>query len=298
MPNPSPTGSVEWTILRVIQWSTSYLRERSIDSPRAASEILLAHALGLERVQLYVQHDKPLEASELSGFKELIRRRIRRQPVAYIIGQKGFWNLDLHVEPSVLIPRPETEEVVTAALSELARYGSERGARVLDLGTGSGAIALAMASEARNHRYWACDISTAAVAVARRNAVEAGIPEKVIFFVADWFSALKPGQALFDLIVSNPPYVATRALAALPPEIVRYEPKLALDGGPDGLRSHAAIIEAAHRYLAPEGVLMLEIGYDQREAVQRLAAAAGHYNRFSCSKDYGGHDRVAIMHKK
>jgi release factor glutamine methyltransferase len=180
----------------------------------------------------------------------------------------------------------------------LARYGQGQGARVLDLGTGSGAVVLAIASEAGRHRYWACDISTAAVALARRNADEAGLREKVHFFMADWFSALKPGWAVFEMIVSNPPYVASGVLAGLQPEIVRFEPKLALDGGPDGLRSHAVIIEAAHRYLAPEGVLILEIGHDQREAIRQIAAASGHYDRFNCAKDYSGHDRVAMMFKK
>jgi release factor glutamine methyltransferase len=297
MPNPLPANNTEWTIMRVLQWSVPFLKERHIDSPRLTAEALLAHALKVERIQLYLQHDKPLEAAELASFKDFLQRRLRREPVAYIIGRKGFWTLDLGVEPRVLIPRPETEGLVEAALAVLSQH-EQQGARVLDLGTGSGAVVLALASEGGNHRYWACDVSKAATAVARRNAREAGLQDKVRFFAADWLSAFKPGRAVFDLIVSNPPYVASGVLAGLQPEIVRYEPKLALDGGADGLRSHRVIIESAHQYLAPGGALLLEIGSDQSEAVQRIAEEAARYEGFWCARDYSGRDRVVRMHKK
>jgi len=298
MSNPPPAVDRKWTILGVIQWAAAYLKERGIESPRSAAEILLAHALQTDRVQLYVHHDKPLEKAELAVFKELIRRRVRREPVAYILGRKGFWTLDLAVGPEVLIPRPETERLVEAALAVLVKVPEGRCARVLDLGTGSGAVVLALAAEAGRHRYFASDLSTAAVATARRNARAAGVGGRVEFFAADWFSAIKRRCEPFDVIVSNPPYVTRSALTELQPEIVRHEPHLALDGGPDGLNSYRAIIGAAGSHLAPGGALLLEIGSDQREAVLRIAAQAGGYDDARCVADYAGRDRVVALRKK
>ncbi|HSO60917.1 MAG TPA: peptide chain release factor N(5)-glutamine methyltransferase [Desulfobacterales bacterium] len=298
MSNPPPAVEPKWTILGVIQWAAAYLKERGIESPRSAAEILLAHALQTDRVQLYVHHDQPLEKAELAVFKELIRRRVRREPVAYILGRKGFWSLDLTVGPEVLIPRSETERLVETALSVLVKVPEGQCARVLDLGTGSGAVVLALAAEAGRHRYFASDLSIAAVACARRNARAAGIGGRVDFFAADWFSAIKRGCEPFDVIVSNPPYVVRSALAELQPEIVRHEPHLALDGGPDGLNSYRAIIGAAGSHLAPGGALLLEIGSDQREAVLGIAAQAGGYDDGRCVADFAGRDRVVALLKK
>jgi release factor glutamine methyltransferase len=297
MPTPPPAANLQWTIQRVLHWACGYLRDHGIESPRSAAEILLAHALGTERIHLYMHHDKPLEKTELSVFKGYLRRRIRREPVAYIVGRKGFWSLDLSVKPAVLIPRPETECLVEAALAVLAGHASVPAAHVLDLGTGSGAIVLALAIEAGGHHYFASDVSPEAVAVARKNATDAGLCERVRFFVGDWLSAVRP-DPLFDLIVSNPPYVAAREMVELQPEIVGYEPSLALNGDEDGLRSYRAILGAAHRHLKPTGTLVLEIGSSQREAVQLLAEQTGAYQDYRCQRDYGGHERVVMMQKK
>jgi release factor glutamine methyltransferase len=297
MPTPPPAANLQWTVERILQWARGYLGDRGIDSPRSAAEIMLAHALGTDRIHLYMYPDKPLKKTELAVFKDYIRRRIQREPVAYIVGRKGFWSLELGVTPSVLIPRPETECLVEASLAVLAGRGVVSAARILDLGTGAGAIVLALASEAGAHRYFASDVSPEAVAVARCNASAAGLSERVRFFVGDWFSAVRP-DPVFDLIVSNPPYVARGEMARLQPEILRYEPKLALDGDEDGLRSYRAIVGAAHLHLKPGGTLMLEIGHDQREAVQRMAEQAGVYDVCGCQRDYGGHDRVITMNKK
>ncbi|MCU0602571.1 MAG: peptide chain release factor N(5)-glutamine methyltransferase [Desulfobacterales bacterium] len=266
-------------MLKVLQWAAPYLAARGIDSPRATAEILLAHALHTERVQLYVHHDQPLEPVELAAFKQLLRRRLRREPVAYIVGWKGFWTLELTVTPEVLIPRPETEGLVEAALAALNALPHGRTARVLDLGTGSGAIVLALAAEAPGHRYFASDISPAAIAVARRNAEAAGVSDRVFFWAADWFSALQPVRGVFA-------------------EIARYEPRQALDGDADGLRSHRAIVAAAHRHLAPGGRLLLEIGCDQGRAVQQIIEPSGRYVGFQCTKDYSGRERVVSVRKK
>ncbi len=297
MPNPSPRTNCEWNILRILKWASGYLKNRGIESPRSAAEILLAHALGSDRLHLYMHHDQPLEKAELALFKALIQRRIQREPVAYIVGRKGFWSLDLDVTPSVLIPRPETERLVEAALTWLADRGRGPAADVMDLGTGSGAIVLAIASGASAHRFFASDVSPEAIAVARRNAATAGVSGRVRFFVGDWLCAVRRGP-IFDLILSNPPYVATQEWAGLQPEIVRFEPRLALDGDADGLRSYRAIVGAACHHLKPGGTLMLEIGCDQREAVRCIAEQSGAYEAFGNLKDYSGLDRVLTMRKK
>lgn len=281
----------------MLQWAGGYLKNRGIESPRAAAEILLAHALRTDRVHLYMHHDQPLDKPELALFKTLIQRRLQGEPVAYIVGSKGFWTLDLEVTPAVLIPRPETERLVEAALDWLAARSSGEPADVLDLGTGSGAIVLAIASAATGHRLYAADLSPEAVAVARRNARAAGAAERVRFFVGDWLCALRRGP-VFDLIVSNPPYIASGEWPRLQSEIVRYEPRLALDGDKDGLRCFRAIVAAAHQHLKPNGALMLEIGCDQREAVGRIAEASGAYTAGACLTDYGGRDRVVTLLKK
>ncbi len=298
MPNPSPPADEPWTIMRLIHSSAAFLKERGIDSPRTTAELLLAHALGLERVQLYMRHDQPLAPREVAAFRELIRRRLRREPVAYILGRKGFWTLELAVGPEVLIPRPETECLVEAALARLAAFPAERPARVLDLGTGSGAIILALASAAPRHRYFASDLSIGALATARRNALAAGLGQRAAFWAADWLEAFRPDGAFFELIVSNPPYIARAELAGLPPEIARHEPPLALDGGEDGLSSLRIILHGACRHLVPGGSLLLEIGAGQRTAVAGLADQAGGYDEVRCLTDLSGRDRVMALTKK
>jgi release factor glutamine methyltransferase len=298
MSNPPQSTDASYTILKLVQRTAAFLQERGIDSPRTTAELLLGHVLRLERVQLYVRHDQPLEAAEVAAFRELIRRRLRREPVAYIVGRKGFWTLDLEVGPAVLIPRPETERLVEAALDRLTKIPPGRRARVLDLGAGSGAVVLALAAAAPQHRYFASDISAAALATARRNCLGAGCGDRVAFFAADWFGALRRDAEPFDLILSNPPYIARGALPGLQPEIALHEPQLALDGGPDGLQGHRAIVAGAGRHLTAGGALMLEIGADQRAAVNALAVQAGCYDEAQCLQDYAGCDRVMVMCKK
>ncbi len=297
MPNPPLRTNSEWTILRILQWASTYFKNRGIESPRAAAEILLSHALGTDRVHLYMHYDQPLDKAELALFKTFIQRRLQREPVAYIVGRKGFWSVDLCVTPDVLIPRPETERLVEAALTWLSDRAFESAADVIDLGTGSGAIVVAMAFEAGAHRFFASDVSPEAIAIARSNAVTAGVAEHVRFFVGDWLSAVRRSP-IFDLIVTNPPYVVSGEWFDLQPEIVHYEPRLALDGDEDGLRSYRAIVGTAHRFLKPGGALMMEIGCRQQEAVLVFAEQSGAYDTYKCLKDYSGHDRVVTMQKK
>jgi release factor glutamine methyltransferase len=297
MPNPPQADSLEWTVLRVLQWATGYLKGRGVESPRAAAELLLSHVLGTERVQLYVRYDQPLVPAELAAFKEGIRRRLRHEPVAYIVGRKGFWTLDLRVSPEVLIPRPETELLVEQALSVLRAHPAGCPARVLELGVGSGAVLLALAMEAGAQRFFGCDIAAGAVALARANALAAGVGERVSLWAGDWFAGLN-AKGGFDLIVSNPPYVRSAEIDRLQPEITAYEPRIALDGGPDGLRSYRSILSAAHGQLVTGGSLILEIGSDQRAAVLQLAEETGRYVPAQCRRDYSGHDRVITWRKK
>jgi len=288
----------QWTIIKLIRWATSYLKSYDIDSPRATGEILLAHALHLNRIDLYLKHDQPLVAEELQAFKSLIQRRVRREPVAYILGVKEFWSLDLEVNANVLIPRPETECVVEAALDLISRKSSGAPLRILDLGTGSGAIVLALASQQPRHKYFAVDRFLPAVELACRNAGRHNLGQKIHFFVGDWLASIKDAKPGFDLIVSNPPYIPRRVINGLQPEIHQYEPIAALDGDTDGLACYRNIIGSAHGHLNAAGLLVLEIGHDQREDIRQITADSDRYAGFSCAKDYGGYDRVVTMRKR
>jgi len=299
MQNPPGPREAEWTILSLIKWATGYFTSHGIDSPRATAEILLATLLNLKRIDLYLRYDQPLIDSELSGFKSLIKRRINREPVAYIIGKKDFWSLDLEVNPNVLIPRPDTETLVEAALSclEPADPLLNPAGLVLELGTGSGAIVLALASERPAYRYVATDISLSALQVARKNARRHQLDAAVQFVAGNWLDPFSPNKPVFDMIVSNPPYIPSGDISGLQPEVSRFEPLLALDGRSDGLHAIRQIIFSAHPRLKPQGVLLLEMGFNQKEAVIELIQQSGYYHPFQIIKDYAGHDRVVVMYK-
>ena len=287
----------DWNILKLLRWTTSYFQSHAIESSRAAAEILLAHVLKINRVDLYVQFDRPMNQTELGAYKSLIKRRVNREPVAYILGRKEFWSLDLTVSPEVLIPRPETECLVEWALERIPRLQKKNPQCILELGTGSGAIVLALASERPGNKFIATDISVGALALARRNAANCQLSGVVSFVCGDWMSPFRTDTDKFDLIVTNPPYIPTDVIEGLQVEITDYEPRLALDGDTDGLACIRQIIHTAITHLAPGGGLMLEIGADQRGAVARLAEEIGHYANISFRKDYSGKDRVALLEK-
>lgn len=288
----------KWTILNLIRWASSFFKTHDIDSPRATAEILLAHVLNLKRIDLYLRYDQPLGSDELEKFKALIKRRINREPVAYILGRKEFWSLDLVITTDVLIPRPETECLVEIALGVLSGSSRIPSRRILELGTGSGAIILSLASQNPLDLYFASDLSLEAVRVARRNAKRQHLDGKIHFFCGDWFSPLDRKKISFDMILSNPPYIETGVMNQLQPEIFAHEPAMALDGGEDGLDGLRRIVESAHLFLKPRGMLILEIGHNQQEDVHKMMDACGQYEQFGCTKDYGGHDRVVQMRKK
>jgi release factor glutamine methyltransferase len=252
---------------------------------RAEAGILLAHALGKPRSWLFAHADDPLDAAGAAAFAALVERRAAGEPVAYLVGRRGFWTLDLEVTPATLIPRPETELLVELALARLPRNGAPR---VADLGTGSGAIALAIARECPHAQVLATDASEAALAVARRNAETNGI-RSVAFARSDWFAGL--ADARFDLVVSNPPYIAADD-PHLAQGDLRYEPASALASGSDGLDDIRRIVDGARAHLAQGGWLLFEHGWDQGRAVRGLLEAAG-YGEVFTAQDLEQRDRVS-----
>jgi release factor glutamine methyltransferase len=298
MQNPSRKNDSHWTILKILNWTTSYFNSYDIDSPRSTAEILLAHALKLKRIDLYLRYDQPLCGNELSRFKTLIKKRVNREPVAYIVGVKEFWSLNLSVTKDVLIPRPETECLVETALSLMPEDSNAHSTRrILELGTGSGAVIIALASCRIKNLFFASDVFTKSVAVAQDNAQCHALDGAINFFVGDWFSPFKKDKPLFDIILSNPPYVPTGLIHKLPPEIYKHEPSRALDGGKDGLFAIKHIIKNAPTYLNSDGYLLMEIGHNQKEKVIEIVNGCGEYEHVTFTKDYSGYNRVVQMKK-
>ncbi len=294
-PKDPQTRESPWTILKLLGWTTSYFESKNIEGARASAEILLADTLNLNRIDLYLRHDQPLTPGELARFKSLIKRRVKREPVAYITGRKEFWSMDLAVTPDVLIPRPETECLVERALTAIPDKNSGQPWKILELGTGSGAIILALASEKPGHLYFASDLSQSALKIAKANAQNHGLSDRISFFAGNWFDPLKANVRKFHLIVSNPPYIQTRIIETLEPEVSRHEPRRALDGGQSGMASLESIIVRAPAFLHPESLLILEIGYDQRDRTEYTVQKSGQYESVEFITDYGGHDRVAVL---
>jgi release factor glutamine methyltransferase len=274
-----------WTTLSVLDWTTQRFTEAGITSARLEAQLLLSHVLQCTRTQLYMNFDKPLAEPELAGYRGLIKRRLGGEPVAYLIGEHEFWGLPLFVDPHVLVPRPDTETVVEVSVKLVDKAAA---LRVLDLCTGSGAIALALAKELPAARVIATDVSTNAVAIATKNVERNKLGERVEVRHGDLFAPVA-GEA-FDLIVSNPPYIATSVIATLSAEVKR-EPVLALDGGADGMVFYDRICRDAIAHLAPGGALVVEHGYDQADAVRERFVRAG-FADVSLVHDLGKNPRV------
>jgi release factor glutamine methyltransferase len=286
---------MEWTVLKLIAWTEAYFARHQIDSPRLTAEILLGFCLGVRRLDLYLQHDRPMEKQELARFKSLIKRRKNREPVAYITGEKGFFESIFQVAPGVLIPRPDTETLVTVTLDLMARQ-SGRTKTVLELGVGSGAVIVSLAKSAPKDRFFGGDISWAALKAARKNADREEV-RNIHFFRGSWFGPLAV-QPVFDVIVSNPPYIPTREIAGLAPEIRDHEPLTALDGGHDGLACIRKILVQACDYLVPGGDLVLEMGFDQKPGITAAARQFSGYETIEFVRDLANHERVAHLKKK
>ncbi|GAK57997.1 modification methylase, HemK family [Candidatus Vecturithrix granuli] len=282
----------QWTILEILQWTTTYFQEKGVQSPRLTAELLLAHTLQQERMYLYVHYDQPLEPEERKQFKTLILRRIQGTPTQYLTGVQEFWSLAFRVTPAVLIPRPETEHLVELAV-ELGRSFSQPA--ILDLGTGSGAIAISLKHELPHANIYASDVSEAALTIARENAqslLPAG--RQMTFFQGDLFAPFP--EMTFDLIVSNPPYISELEYAALTCEVRDHEPKLALYAGKDGLDVYRRLIAGAAAHLNPHGVVLVEIGCGQQDAVVQLFEQQ-HFSIERIVKDYAGIARVIAARK-
>ncbi len=295
MPSNDATPAQKWTIIKILEWTADYFRQHGIAQSRAVAEILLAHILCCERIDLYLRHDQPLNEEELARYRQVIRRRAKFEPEAYIVGQKEFWSLPLKVSPDVLIPRPETECLVEAVLEKLP---ADDIVNTLELGVGSGAISIALAHERPQWCFWASDISRRAVDIARANAGRLLPTAAIRFFVGRWFDALDADASVFDLIVSNPPYIPTAQLDQLQPEIKTYEPFSALDGGNDGMESLGQIIDSAHIYLNPGGWLMLEMGHDQTSRIQERVRRHHIYDLVEFRNDYSGCPRIAQIRRR
>ncbi len=279
-----------WTIGRLLEWTTNYLRQKGSESPRLDTEVLLAHALGCKRIDLYARHGEEAPEPGRQRFRELVRQRIEGCPVAYLVGRKEFFSLDFTISRSVLIPRPDTECLVIECL-RLAKEKTEP--KILDVGTGSGCIAVAVAKHLKTARVTAVDISPEALAVAASNADRHGVGERIRFIQGDLFASLPPGER-YDFILGNPPYIPREEIAKLADGVRNYEPHLALDGGVNGFAVFERLIAEASTHLNPDGYLLIEIGSPQEvPARERISRHEG-YELEKTIRDGSGHPRVLI----
>jgi release factor glutamine methyltransferase len=273
-------------LVEVLQKSAALFKEKGIDAPRLDAELIVGHVLALDRVALYLQHDRPLAEAEVDRIRELVRRRARREPMAYVLGHREFWSMDLLVRPGVLVPRPDTETLVEAAL-ELVPEGERF--FVADVGTGSGAVALAIAKERPEARVFATDIADEALRVAKENATRLGLAERIAFLKGPLLDPI-PSDRTIDLVLSNPPYIPSADIADLMADVRDYEPRLALDGGPDGLDVIRGLIAASAR---ARRAIAIEVGAGQAERVSQLLRDTG-FTDVRTRKDLSGIDRVVI----
>lgn len=280
-----------WTIGRILKWTEQYFKEKGIESPRLDAEVLLSHILGRERIYLYVHFDEPLEPTELARYREAIKQRVQRVPVAYIIGEKEFMGLTFKVTADTLVPRPDTEILVQAAVERLRARGETP--RFADIGTGSGAICLSILHFLPKAQADTVDISPAARAVAEENAAALEVADRVTFHTGDLLAPLA-GQC-YDAILSNPPYIPDGDIAALAPEVRLKEPRTALAGGKDGLDFYRRLTADAPAHLKDGGFLAVEVGIHQAAPVATLAVPA--FSRTEILKDYAGIERVVIAWK-
>ena len=276
------------TVLAVMLRSADYLTTKGVESARLDAEYLLAHVLGLGRLEMYLQHERLLETGELDRFRPLLKRRAQREPLQYILGRQGFRELDLVVGAGVLIPRPETEGLVEVVLTWAE---GREGLQVLDVGTGSGAIVLSLLSEGPFATGVGTDASAAALDFARRNRKGADLQSRLALRCGRLFETLEPGER-FDVIVANPPYVAESDRVGLQAEVVDWEPEEALFAGSDGLAVLREIVPGAVAALRPGGLLALEVGVGQAGPVVDLVGSTGAYDDARVHKDLAGKDRI------
>lgn len=280
------------TVLEIIKKTTEFFVQRGVESARLNAELLVGHALGLQRMQLYLQFERPLTDAELDKVRPLVRRRGQREPLQYILGTTEFAGLVLKTDKRALIPRPETERLIEIVVERMVVTPS----RILDLGTGTGAIALALASKFPEAKVVATDRDSAALALAAENAQATGLSSRVSFVESNWFSSL-PNDVRFDLIVSNPPYLTAEETQAAAPEVRDHEPRKALEsGGTDGLADLRQIVESAAEFLAQDGWLVLETGIAQHPLLSECARAQG-FSSVESLRDLAGRDRFVVLRR-
>ena len=265
--NPAAQDPDAWTVKRILDWTIDYLGKHGSESPRLDAEILLAHARGCKRIQLYTQYEQVLTDQHRAVMRELVRRRAAAEPVAYLVGHREFFSLSFEVNASVLIPRPETETLVLEAVGII---GTDKPCRVLELGTGSGCIAIAIAKQCPKATIVTVDISEAATEVAKRNAAKHEVADRIEFRIGSLFDPINDDEQ-FDMLVSNPPYVCTAEIAQLARDVKDHEPHSALDGGADGLDLVRTIISDGTKYLSPGAQMLIEIDPDQAGPVCEIS---------------------------
>lgn len=286
------TAKPIWTIAKVLDWTKQYFADKGLENPRLDAEILLCSVLQCQRITLYVHFDQPLEEHELAQYRGYVARRAAAEPLAYILGSRAFMKYDFKVTPDVLVPRPETELLVECA-AKLAGFIEKP--EILDIGTGSGAIIVSLLDMLPKAYGTAVDVSPGALAVAKENAKQIGVDGRLIFVRSDLYAALPQG-AKFDVIISNPPYIPSADISGLAAD-VRREPRLALDGGADGLNFYRRIIAGAPQYLKDDGFLAFEIGINQGKAVADLCRSHG-FRVTAVRHDYAGIERMVFAAKE
>jgi release factor glutamine methyltransferase len=289
-----------WTVRRLLEWTTGFFGRKNVDSPRLSAELLLSHVLSVPRIKLYTDYERPLDEGQLAQFRSLVQRAGEHEPIAYLTGRAHFFNLEFEVTRDVLIPRPDTETLVENVLQLARNTAGFEAPRVLDLCTGSGCIAAAIAHHLKSAVVIATDVSEKAVEVARRNVQRLGLEGRVTIEHGDLFEPVSrvPDPQPFDLIVANPPYVPSDQIAKLDRNVREYEPLTALDGGADGLALHRRIVEGAPQRLVPGGRIYLEIQFDQGPAGKELLGGAGELDDVRVLKDHAGNDRVLTARRK
>ena len=280
-----------WTVGRLLGWTTDYLKRHGSDSPRLDAEVLLAESLGCQRIELYTTFDAVPGHEVRTAFRQLVRRRAEGQPVAYLVGRREFYSLSFRVTPDVLIPRPETEFLVVALLDLARKRPKDRQTSICDVGTGSGIIAVCAAKHLPNALVTAVDVSPAALEVARTNAAEHGVEDRIELVESDLFAAVPP-ERRFDFVVSNPPYVSESEVASLPPDVKDFEPRQALLAGKRGTEVIESLVPQAAERINPGGHLLVEINPALCDAVESLIETDGRLRLGPVIKDLARLPRV------
>lgn len=291
------SNDTPWTVMRLLEWTTDFFRKKGSESPRLDAEILLAHARGCQRIELYTSFDKVPEEEQRVAFRELVRRRGEGAPVAQLVGYREFYSISIRVDENVLVPRPETEHLVIEAIDQIKGRLSDRPSpTVLDIGTGSGAIAVAIAKSLPKTQVTAVDISLTALDIAKWNIENLKLSDRVTLLQSDLFDGLEPDQT-FDVICSNPPYISQSEYDELPTTVREFEPRGALLSGPDGTEIIARLLTDSVERLNDGGQLIIELSPMIAGVCKTLAEQNGGYQEIHLIKDLAGHERILSMQK-